>query len=55
MTEEFNLSKKRNHSEFDKGWYWEKDIKEFIKEIIKDIEGEELLNRFKKRAGDKLI
>jgi hypothetical protein len=39
--------------------YREKDVKDFIKETISDIEGgyegEELLIRIKKRAGEKLI
>ena len=64
MTEEFNLSRKFHFGDDgvfqDNGerYYLEEDVKEFIKETISDIEGgyegEELLSRIKKRAGDKL-
>jgi hypothetical protein len=65
-SKEFCLSDKRDehtdvtaYSEEPVWFYYEEDVKEFIRETISDIEGgfegEELLNRIKKRAGEKLL
>jgi len=60
---EFNLSEKIHLVVREEGipdYYAipEEDVKEFIKQTIEDIEGgyegEELINRIKKRAGEKL-
>ena len=57
-TSDFNLSEKRRNV-LGVNYIMELDVKEFIKETREDIEGgyegEELLRRFKKRAGDDLI
>ena len=61
MTEEFNLSEKREEpTEDENAFYWESDIKEFIKRdtqlIIKhwnDKSVEELLNERNKLTGEK--